>query len=525
MNMPVPRSTPSELPGQILPLVLLGVALIGTNQNFTFIDDETRIVAAAAQPVRTTLALFWSGAGQHEHPPLYDLLLHIWLRATGGAFEYLRVFPILFYLAGLFLLGRVARRLGGADSAPAVMWIGVFWPYGFLYGRIAAWYSFSFFLLAGLTLAYLRYLEEPLRTRWIWLLILGSCLLWTNYFAWVILGCLAVDLLLRRRAGEGTVKLPDLLRLVVLFGLVFLPLLPAFRSELRENLHLEKSALGIIATAAFNVYSFFASEAVAPWHWPLSVPAGLAALACIGLVAASVPRTVRRFLLYAGLCVTVMALTGILFTKRLLLIAPWVLLPIGVAVGKSKTRLSRIGLPLALLLVGGIGWYGIYSRRYYSAPRFLEPWQARAQEAAGQIRGGATVIANNPSFFFYLTYILRVPESSASWKFAGMLPDQVRHPQVLSPEQWLAAGHPFTASMVWVRGLGGQITGGPIEMAAQELDHDCGARTSRLYMRDEGYEWKQRLFPDRDDQRWRIEVREYDCSEVASHSARGSVGP
>lgn len=514
--MPVPRRTPKELPGQLLPLLLLGVALIGTNQNFTMIDDETRIIAAAAQPVRTTLALFWSGAGQHEHPPLYDLLLHFWLKWTGGAFEYLRVFPVLFYLVGLFLLGRAARRLGGAESAGAVIWIGVLWPFGFLYGRIAAWYSFSFFLVAGLTLAYLRYLEAPTHARWALLFVLGSALLWTNYFGWAILGCLAIDQLLRWRAAGPRAKPAVLLSTAALFCLAFLPLLRAFRTVLSENLVLHQSPLGIVATTAFNVYSFFVSESVAPWFWFLSIPAGLATLACIGLVTASVPAPARRFLLYGGLCMAVMAVSGILFTKRLLLIAPWVLLPIGVAVGTSKSLITRIGLPVALLLIGGIGWFGIYSRRFYSAPRFIEPWERTAEDAAAKIRGGASVIANNPSFFFYLTYILRVPESGLSWKFAGMLPDQVLHPQVKSPEQWLAAGHPFAPSMIWVRGMGGQITEGPMEQAAQELDHGCGARTSRLIMRDEGYKWKQRIFPERDELPWRIEVREYDCSFASS---------
>jgi len=510
--MPAPRRAPKELPGQILPLLLLGVALIGTNQNFTMIDDETRIIAAAAQPVRTTLALFWSGAGQHEHPPLYDLLLHFWLQWTGGAFEYLRVFPVLFYLVGLFLLGRAARRLGGADSASAVIWIGVLWPFGFLYGRIAAWYSFSFFLVAGLMLAYLRYLEAPTRASWALLFVLGSLLLWTNYFGWAMLGCLAIDQLLRYRAAEPRAKPAALLSMPVLLFLAFLPLLRVFRTVLGDNLDLHQSPLGIVANAAFNVYSLFVSESVAPWFWFLSIPAGLAALACIGLVAAAVPAPARRFFFYGGLCIAVMAVTGILLTKRLLLIAPWVLLPIGVAVGTSKSLFTRIGLLLALLVIGGIGWYGVYSRRYYSAPRFIEPWERTAQDAAAKVRGGATVVANNPSFFFYLTYILRVPENGASWKFAGMLPDQVQQAQVKSPEQWLGAGHPFAPSMIWVRGMGGQITEGPMDQAAQELDHGCGARTSRLFMRDEGYKWKQSIFPERDELPWRIEVREYDCS-------------
>ncbi len=93
-------------------------------------------------------------------------VLHFWLRWTGGNFEYLRIPAILFFLAGLFLLGRAAGRLAGPASATAVIWLGVLWPFGFHYGRLAAWYSFSFFLVAGLTLAYLRYLEDQSPGRW-----------------------------------------------------------------------------------------------------------------------------------------------------------------------------------------------------------------------------------------------------------------------------------------------------------------------------------------------------------------------
>src|SRR6185312_17204738 len=144
---------------------------------------------------------FLYGTGQHEHPPLYDILLHFWLRGTSGAFEYLRVPSIFFYLAGIFLLGRIARRLGGPESAFAVIWIGVLWPFGFHYGPLVVWYSFSFFLVAALTLAYVRYLEDPNPGRWLALLLLGICLIWTNYFGWAILGCLGLDLFLRYLRG------------------------------------------------------------------------------------------------------------------------------------------------------------------------------------------------------------------------------------------------------------------------------------------------------------------------------------
>src|ERR1700682_4998636 len=129
--MPVRTRKPNEIARQVMPLMLLGIGLIGSNAQFTIIDDEPSIWGAAAQPVRATLALFWSGKGQHEHPPLYDIFFHFWLRLTGGALESLRVPSILFFLAGLFLLARAAGRLGGPSSAQAVVWLRALWALRF----------------------------------------------------------------------------------------------------------------------------------------------------------------------------------------------------------------------------------------------------------------------------------------------------------------------------------------------------------------------------------------------------------
>src|SRR5258707_14690070 len=146
-----------------------------------------------------------------------------------------------------------------------------------------------------------------------------------------------------------------------------------------------------------------------------------------------------------------MAVSGNLFTRRLLLISPWILLPIGVAIGTNKSSHIPVGLPVALLIVAGIGWYGIYSRHYYSALRFLDPWPTAAEDAAKKIQSGETLISNNPSLFFYMTDILHAPEGVTPWKFPGLLPDQVQHPRVKSPQDWLASGHPVGPCMSRIR--------------------------------------------------------------------------
>src|SRR5258708_746401 len=334
--MPVRPRRPNEIARQVMPLLLLGIGLVASNSSFPIVDDEASSLRFATQPVRAILALIWSGTGRIDHPPLYEILLHFWLRLTGGTLESLRVPSILLYLAGLFLAARAAGRMGGPDSARAVAWLGGLWPFGFHYGRLASWYALSFFLVAGLTLAYLRYLEDQSFGRWALFLLAAVALPWTNYFGWAILGCLAIDQLLRFRAAERTASPAILVRTAVLLCVAFLPLFRPFRDELRTDFDFHHPALAILANAAIGVYSLFVSESIAPWYWLLSIPAGMAVLACVGLVVASVPRNARRFLLYGALLIAAMAVSGILLPTPLLLVSPWILLPVGIAAGAGK---------------------------------------------------------------------------------------------------------------------------------------------------------------------------------------------
>src|SRR5258708_4691573 len=213
--MPALRRKPNDRTSQTMPLVLLGMGLIASNHYVTFIDDEVRSLDAAAQPVRTLLASFLAGPGRNGYPPLYGIVLHFWLRWTAWNFEYLRIPAIAFFLAGLFLLGRAARRFAGPVGASATVWLGILWPFGFHYGRLAAPYSFTFFLVAGLTFAYLRFLEHESFGRWAAVFLFGAALLWTDSLGWAALACLAIDQALRRRFGERTISLAVMARTAI----------------------------------------------------------------------------------------------------------------------------------------------------------------------------------------------------------------------------------------------------------------------------------------------------------------------
>ena len=71
--------------------------------------------------------------------------------------------------------------------------------------------------------------------------------------------------------------------------------------------------------------------------------------------------------------------------------------------------MGGFGLPAALVIVGGIGWFGIFRVIVTPLLDSSEPWEQIAQTAADRIGNGAMVIADNPSFLFYLSNILHLP--------------------------------------------------------------------------------------------------------------------
>jgi hypothetical protein len=504
-------------------LILLGAALVYTNPRFTFLDDETLTLNAATRPITATWRLFSSGMTQHQYPPLYDLLLHLWLRATGGAFDWLRVPAIVFLLMGIWLLSRAARRMGGDDSGSAIIWIGVLWPYGFHFGRLAGWYSFAFLLACALILAYLRCLASPRRTEWVVLLAVGFALIYTNYFGWALLAILGFDYWLRNRGKQPV--LGRLLGAAVILAVAYAPLWPAFVNELTRGVHLRQPLTRMVLSAGYDTYVLFLSESMAPWFWSFGVPATIAVAACLLTLFLSLRGAAQRFLVYGALLIAGMAAMGIVQTTWLFLVAPWFLLPLAVALGTNAKWQWRGPLAVSLAIIAGIGWYGTVYRRYYAAPSFIEPWAQIADQAAESARQGAGIISNGPSFFFYLTYALKAPQSNSPWHFTGVLPVDVTYPQVWAPGQWEAAGRPAPSSVLWVRAMGWPAQAQQMDDASQWLNRHCGDRLSRYQVRDPGYAWKERFFPELGATPWRIEIRQYSCGEPSAVPSNPGTAP
>jgi hypothetical protein len=505
-----PPATAGAIPRVVIdlaPLVALGVLFISSDARFTFIADEATLLNSAAQPLRAILAASRSSAAAPGHPPLYDLLLHIWLAVTSGAPTLLRVPSIAFFLLGVWLLSRAASRIGGEPSGTSMIWLAALWPYGFHYARLETGYPFSFLLIAALSWAYLRYAAAPNAPAGAVVCLLAVALLWTNSFGWIPILLLGVEEGIRSRGREQAAAQ----RLAIAVAFLVAASVPLRRTLLdaaRGAIPSHPSWRALVLNAGYKVYVLMASESVAPWYWKFGVPGMLAVAASLVLIFVAVRGQARRFFIYGASLLALLAIVGALSAESLLLIAPWFLLPAAVAIGTTHATLWRRAMAVSLAVVAGIGWYGAFARIYYATPRFTEPWGDLAVEAGSGARQGGMVIGNDSSFFLYLTYALRVPPATP-WRFAGSLPTVVQDQQVWDPDAWQAAGHPFGAAVLWVAGTPRSAS---MDQSGDWLDHNCGDRTTRYMARDASYVWKQRfLGPSAAASPWLIEVRQYAC--------------
>lgn len=526
-----PRRAVTPLLRDLAPLLMLGSALFYTNRWLALTDEETSNLSAAAKSVTAILDAARS-AGGNAHPPVFELLLHFWLKITGGLFDALRAPTIICFVLGIWLMSRVARQFGGEESGNALVWLGTLWPFGFHAGRLAAPAAFAFLLIAAVTWEYFRCIQSRHRSHWIIFSVLSLALLYTNDFGWALLIFLGIDYWWQapeskergpndasEKAGnERKRKVQEILGTAGVLVMGFAPRWSIFVRELHARVAWPHFTRFLLLNAAYNFYLLFVSQSVAPWFWRFSIPAGIAIVVLLVFVFAGIRGEARVFLIFSMLLFALMALGGILQAKWLLLAGAWFLLPIAIALGTIEKWQWRVPMALALAVVATIGWYGALNRRYYAEPQFFEPWASVADDAAQALGSGSAVISNDDTFFFYLTYALKPPQANSSWRFTGSLPMQVQYPSLWYPQQWVEAGRPKAPAVLWILGSSPPDELRAMNDAGEWLSGQCGDRITRYLARDPAYGWKQRFVPNFSGLAWRIETRQYFCGQNTAAS-------
>jgi hypothetical protein len=374
---------------------------------------------------------------------------------------------------------------------------------------LAGWYAFTFLLMTLLTLVYLRYVEHPSPRNWMPVVLCALALVYTNYYGWAVLGCLGLDLLLRFGRNSRTWLLLPATGVFLMVAAA--PIMRALVMEVRGGTD-QVPLVSAIATGVYNLYCLFVSESVAPWFWVPGIAAGVPIAVTLLLVLVCGEAPARRFLRYFAALLAAMTLLQIGSTKRRMMIAPWLILSNGTTLSTATLPSARRLLAGALLLAGAIGWSGIFSRNLYAAPHWIEPWDQVARQAAEVTGNGGTVIGNNPSFFFYRTYLLPSPNPMTNRDYAGLLPTSLHAPDIYTPQQWISAGAPVTQTVAVVDGLSFWVPGPAMEKIRASLRSRCTQVSEEDLVRDSGAKWKQEYQPSSGQREWRIKVVTYGCA-------------
>jgi hypothetical protein len=384
---------------------------------------------------------------------------------------------------------------------------------------LAGWYSFTFLLISLLTLVYLKYVEHPSPGSWMPVVLCALALVYTNYFGWALMGLLGLDLLLRFGRDKRTWLL---LATGIFLMVASIPILRAFITELHTGAVTGRTS-SPVATGIYNLYCLFVSESVAPWFWMPGITAGLAIACVLLLVFVYAKPEARRFFLYFAALLTVMTFLQIVTTRRMPIISPWLILSVGITLGTMTLPAARRLLAGALIVVGAIGWYGIFSRKLYAAPHWTEPWDPVAREAAQVASNGGIVIGNNPSFFFYLTYFTPSTNPTTNGYFAGFLPVSLHASNIYTPQQWIDAGSPTSATVAVFDGLSFGVPGPSMDEVRAALSAPCEVAGEQDLVRDRGAKWKQEYQPTTGQRAWRIQVTSYDCSPPQCFPRRNAI--
>ena len=202
---------------------------------------------------------------------------------------------------------------------------------------------------------------------------------------------------------------------------------------------------------------------------------------------------------------------GIIMSKRTFFMTPWLVLPLGVAWEPCRIDCLAACCSARWRCARPSDGTEFFRAACTAAPHWLEPWDAVARESADTVRGGGIVIGNNPSFFFYLTYLLPVtPVEPHAGTFAGLLPASVRAENVYTPQQWLNAGRPTRKTVVMAEGEHYGSSADPTDETERWLDSHCALQGIEKKTRDSGANFKQ-IYARLTQLEWRVQVRHYSC--------------
>lgn len=191
--------------------------------------DEAQSVAISRLP----LPQLFDALRQDGSPPLYYLLLHVWIGWFGQGDYAVRSLSGIFGVLALPLAWRLSRQLGGRRVAQAVLLMLATSPFAIRYSNETRMYSLMVLLTVLLAMAVRQVVRRPGVWPVVAVALTTAAIALTHYWGFFLLAVVAVIALVLVRRYRGPML--RLLGGMVIAGLLFLPWLPSFLTQMAHT--------------------------------------------------------------------------------------------------------------------------------------------------------------------------------------------------------------------------------------------------------------------------------------------------
>jgi 4-amino-4-deoxy-L-arabinose transferase-like glycosyltransferase len=382
----------------LLTLVALALRLNGlvTPTRDLWIDETFSVWLATLPPLDALRTI----AAIDQHPPLYALLLHLWL-LPGENPWWTRLLSVLLGAATIPVGYRIGQASGGRwQGLLAASLLGVS-PLLVRYSQEARMYALVIFLVALATFFLIEAVERRRRPAWIGYGITTLLLVYTHNIALFVLPGQALFVLWserRRRAGA----LGPFAATLVLIGVVWLPWLPTLLHQsagVIQRFWTQSPPIGQVAGTELDLFDDFIPSGATIVGLNVPLTTGLTVVAAVlfaGLVALGLAAGWRRHsLLFLGSFAVPVGIDLVLsfwrpiFEERVLIYTSIGALML-VASGLACSRLGRARLPVVALVLA----LNLASLANYSVTFQKERWRDATALLAQQARPGDLILFN-----------------------------------------------------------------------------------------------------------------------------------
>lgn len=173
-------------------IVLAGSVLRFVAPSGLWLDEALSVNISKLPPGQMMGALVWDGS-----PPLYYLLLHVWMLVFGQGGFAVRALSGVISLATLPFMWFAGRRIGGRSGAWACLLLAASSPWAIYYGSYTRMYSLMALESVLYYLALQRAIEAPTKGRLACTGALTAGLLYTHYWDLYLVGVVGLWMLWR----------------------------------------------------------------------------------------------------------------------------------------------------------------------------------------------------------------------------------------------------------------------------------------------------------------------------------------